>query len=77
MASRIRYINAADVPAEYGLTKAAVRTLSDKHKVPFHRPMRGMVLFDRRELEEWIQEGRIEPLEINPDLSIRRPKRRK
>ncbi len=59
-----KWINAEAVEEEYGLPKETVRTMIRLHKLPFHRPMRGTVLFDREELEAWIERGRVEPLEV-------------
>lgn len=55
-----RYINAKDLPAEYGIQKRTVETIVYRHLLPFYRPLRGTVLFERSVIENFIRAGRVE-----------------
>ena len=56
-----RYINANDVPAEYGIPERTVKHIIRRRMLPFSRPMRLTVLFERSVIENFIRGGRVEP----------------
>ena len=60
-----KWIAEAAVSEEYGISQAVVRSMIKKHRLPFHRPVRGTVLFDRKELEAWIERSRVAAPEVS------------
>ena len=61
----IRYKDAADL---LGVSQSGLRKWVMLRKVPFYKPA-GVVLFDRDELTEWVQESRVAP-ERRPSLAL-------
>ena len=55
-----RYINARDLPAEYGIAEKTVIHIVHRRLLPYYRPLNGTVLFERTVIENFIRAGRVE-----------------
>lgn len=55
-----RWINAKDIPEEYGIAKGTVTSIVRRRLLPYSRPMKGTVLFERSVIENFIRAGRVE-----------------
>ena len=55
-----RYVNAKDLPAEYGIAEKTVEHIVRTRMLPYSRPLRGTVLFERTVIENFIRAGRVE-----------------
>ena len=57
------YVNVEDIPKQYGIKAGTVKNIIHRRKLPFLRPQRGTILFDRKVLESWIEAGRVDSMD--------------
>lgn len=50
----------SDEAAAYlGITKSYLYKLTNRHEIPFYKPLGKVIYFDRTELEAWIRNARV------------------
>lgn len=53
-----KFLTAEEMAGELGISRNALKAMASRGEIPFYKPSRRIVLFDRDEVTEWIKSSR-------------------